>query len=182
MAPSSKFKHQEAKFLTKGAKKIKSKVVKSKKKTSSKVVSAKKIMKTKSAAPKKMSENKSKAGPSKRPTVEPKAAPEDKFNIDVFITKKLGALNTKNENQIISGSSKSTLADLVKFNTNLAHSFYNITDMATLEVFLLALQPKGPSSGSILHPQLEHPSPGGPHDPLPPCLGASHPNSAGSHG
>ena len=82
-------------------------------------------------------------------------------------TKKLGALNTKNENQIISGSSKSTLADLVKFNTNLAHSFYNITDMATLEVFLLALQPKGPSSGSILHPQPEHPCPGGPHDLLP---------------
>ena len=104
MAPSSKFKHQEAKFLTKGAKKIKSKVVK----TSSKVVSAKKIMKTKSAAPKKMSENKSKAGPSKRPTVEPKTASEDKFNIDVFITKKLGALNTKNENQIISGSRNST--------------------------------------------------------------------------
>ena len=109
MAPSSKFKHQEAKFLTKGVKKIKSKVVKSKKKTASKVVSAKKIMKTKSAAPKKMSENKSKAGPSKRPSVEPKAAPEDKFNIDVFITKKLGALNTKNENQIISGSSQKHL-------------------------------------------------------------------------
>ena len=106
MAPSSKFKHQEAKFLTKGAKKIKSKVVKSKKKTSSKVVSAKKIMKTKSAATR--SENKSKAGPSKRATVEPKAAPEDKFNIDMFITKKLGALNTKNENQIISGSRNST--------------------------------------------------------------------------
>ena len=59
----------------------------------------------------------------------------------MFITKKLGALNIKNENQIISGSSNSTLADLVKFNTNLAHSFYNITDMDTLEVSLLALQP-----------------------------------------
>ena len=92
--------------MTKGAKKVKSKAMKSKKKTSSKVVSAKKIMKMKSAAPR--SENKSKAGPSKRPTVEPKAAPKDKFNIDVFITKKLGALNTKNENQIISGSRNST--------------------------------------------------------------------------
>ena len=60
----------------------------------------------------------------------------------MFITKKLGTLNTKNENQIISGSSNSTLADLVKFNTNLAHSFYNITDMDTLEVSLLALQPR----------------------------------------
>ena len=34
------------------------------------------------------------------------------------------------------------MADLVKFNTNMAYSFYNITDVDTLEVSALALQPQ----------------------------------------
>ena len=73
-------------------------------------------------------------GPSK-PNTEAKTAnapTENNFNLDMFITEKLGPLKMENEKKIISDSSSSTLADLIKFNTNLAHSFYNITDLDTL--------------------------------------------------
>ena len=69
---------------------------------------------------------KSDPGPSK---TEAKAATEDKFNLDMFITEKLGPLTMEYEKKIISDSSSSTLVDLLKFNTTLVYSFYNITDM-----------------------------------------------------
>jgi hypothetical protein len=89
----------------------------------------------------KMIAKKSNPGPIK-PKTEADAATENKFNLDMFITEKLGPLEMENQKKIISDSSSSTLADLIKFNTNLAHSFYNITDLDTLEVTLLALEPK----------------------------------------
>eukprot|EP00091_Calanus_sinicus_P006800 TRINITY_DN1755_c0_g1_i5.p1 TRINITY_DN1755_c0_g1~~TRINITY_DN1755_c0_g1_i5.p1 ORF type:complete len:107 (+),score=48.92 TRINITY_DN1755_c0_g1_i5:372-692(+) len=55
------------------------------------------------------------------------------FDLDAFINQKLGKVNSKNEKKIISDSSSSSLADLVKFNTTLAYSFYKITDDNSLE-------------------------------------------------
>ena len=67
-------------------------------------------------------------------------ATSEEFDLDVFITQKLGTLNSMNEKKIISDSSKSSLADLVTFNTTLAYSFYKITDENSLETSLLSLQ------------------------------------------
>ena len=86
----------------------------------------------------KMIAKKSNPGPSK-PKSEANAATENMFSLDVFITEKLGPPNMETQKKIISDSSSSTLADLIMFNTNLAHSFYNITDLDSLEVTLLAL-------------------------------------------
>ena len=140
MAPSTRSKNQATKTMknknktvVKDAKKksfsnkLKAKTMKPKKKTPT--AAAKKIMKSqykKPAASKKVkmaATKKSKSGSSKKKTIDAKAAIEDKFDLDMFITKKLGALNTKNDKQIIYDSSSSTLADLVKFNTNLAGLF-----------------------------------------------------------
>ena len=44
--------------------------------------------------------------------------------------------------QNVSGSNNSSLSELVRFNTNLAHSFYKITDEASLETAIYALQPE----------------------------------------
>ena len=65
-----------------------------------------------------------------------------KFDLDIFITQKLGKMISKNEKKTISDARKSSLADLVKFNTTLAHSFYKINDEAILETSLLFLQPE----------------------------------------
>eukprot|EP00091_Calanus_sinicus_P006799 TRINITY_DN1755_c0_g1_i4.p1 TRINITY_DN1755_c0_g1~~TRINITY_DN1755_c0_g1_i4.p1 ORF type:complete len:251 (+),score=122.69 TRINITY_DN1755_c0_g1_i4:101-754(+) len=66
----------------------------------------------------------------------------EEFDLDVFISQKMGKVNSKNEKKIISDSSNSSLADLVKFNTTLAYSFYKITDDNCLETCLLSLQPE----------------------------------------
>ena len=69
-------------------------------------------------------------------------ATSEEFDLDVFMTQKLGKVNTSNQKKIIADSKKSSLADLVKFNTTLAYSFYKITDEASLETSLLSLQPE----------------------------------------
>ena len=73
-------------------------------------------------------------------TVEDKV--EAKFDLNEFINEKLGNLQKKNEKQKIFDSKNSSLADMIKFNTILAHSFYKITDRDLLEVVILALHPE----------------------------------------
>ena len=117
--------------------KMMQKTAKSKKSPNKETPQKKKVLQPKQ----KMVAKKPNPGPSK-PKSEANAPTESKFNLDMFITEKLGPMNMENKKKIISDSSSSTLADLIKFNTNLAHSFYNITDLDSLEVTLLALQPK----------------------------------------
>ena len=109
MAPSTKSNNQavkarkaKSKTLAKATDKVKfpklkSKAMKNKKKAPTKTPSGKKTMKSQKITKKSTTAPKKTSGSSKKEIVA-QAATEDKFNIDVFITKKLGALNTKNEN------------------------------------------------------------------------------------
>ena len=76
----------------------------------------------KKTGPKKMTSTKKVKNPAK--------ADGEMFNLEKFIDLKLKkpGLEKKNEKLNISGSRNSSLADLVKFNTGLAHSRYKITD------------------------------------------------------
>ena len=47
-----------------------------------------------------------------------------------------------NQKKIISDYSQSSSADLVRFNTTLAFSFYKITDEKSLQTSLLSLEPE----------------------------------------
>ena len=42
----------------------------------------------------------------------------------------------------MSDSSESSLSDLVKFNTSLAHTHYKVSDVTSLETLLYTLQPE----------------------------------------
>jgi len=61
------------------------------------------------------------------------------FNLKQFIDEKFGNMKEKSEKKIVSDSRGSSLADLSRFNITLAHSFYKVTDLDSLEVTLLAL-------------------------------------------
>jgi len=64
----------------------------------------------------------------------------DKFDLNDFIIEKLGKTTSKNKKQIISDKTKSSLSDLVNFNTTLAHSLYKVTDKDSLESTLHSFQ------------------------------------------
>merc|ERR1711936_551547 len=69
------------------------------------------------------------------------ATASNKFDLEVFIKEKLGTkMSSKNKKQTISDSNKSSLSELVKFNTNLAHSFYKVVDEDILETSLHCFQ------------------------------------------
>merc|ERR1712142_1049377 len=68
------------------------------------------------------------------------AAPPEKFDLNSFITIKLGKVETKNRKQILSDRTRSSLVDLVKFKTTLAFNHYKIKEEDSLEVCLLSLQ------------------------------------------
>jgi len=68
------------------------------------------------------------------------AAPPEKFDLNSFISNKLGKVETKNQKQILSDRTRSSLADLVKFNTTLAFNHYKIKEEDSLEVCLLSLE------------------------------------------
>jgi len=68
---------------------------------------------------------------------------EEDFNLNTFIGQKFKKLEkTAFQKKNVAGGSNSPLADLVKFNTNLAHTFYNVSDEDSLETLLYALQPQ----------------------------------------
>jgi len=68
------------------------------------------------------------------------AAPQEKFDLNSFISIKLGKVVTKNQKQLLSDRARSSLADLVKFNTTLAFHHYKIEEEDSLEVCLLSLE------------------------------------------
>jgi len=67
----------------------------------------------------------------------------DQFDLNEFIAEKLGKFKSRNKRQIISDKSKSSLADLVNFNIQLAYSVYKITDKDSLESSLHSFQIQG---------------------------------------
>merc|ERR1712080_219188 len=64
-------------------------------------------------------------------------------DLNQFIAAKFGKLEKLAfMKQNVAGTSNSSLSDLVKFNTTLAHSVYKVTDETSLETLLYALQPE----------------------------------------
>jgi len=100
-----------------------------KKKNLAKAMKPKKPLAKKKVVPKQVKKN-------KVPTI------DSQFSIETFFSDKMGINYEKNKEMTISDSGKSSLLDLIRFNTNLAHSFYNVTEHDSLEATAFALQPK----------------------------------------
>ena len=126
-------------MATTRSKTIKAKKTKAKASRSSKVKKTSKSVKRGKQAKKTIKSEKVK------PEVKTVAVPQDdttseKFDLEAFISLKLGKVDEKNQKQQLSDHFKSSLSDLVKFNTILAYNRYKITEEDTLELCLLSLE------------------------------------------
>merc|ERR1719305_685246 len=54
------------------------------------------------------------------------------FDLATFVESRLGAINSPSVAQELSGSEKSTLADLINHNMRLAHNFYEVEEIAEI--------------------------------------------------
>jgi len=64
------------------------------------------------------------------------------FDLPEFLVEKLGKATEKSKNLILSDKTKSSLSELMNFNTQLAHSVYKVTDKDSLESTLHSFHAK----------------------------------------
>ena len=99
--------------------------------------------------------NSRKPDPHKLKMAPTKATSDDEFNLDEFINNKFNLLDIEFKNSMsqkivfYSLGYYGSMGDLVKFHTNMIHSFYNINDKDILQVTLFALPSMIPWFGSI---------------------------------
>jgi len=77
-----------------------------------------------------------------------------KFDLNKFISEKFENIDDTSLNQAIAGTKKSTLGDLIAFNTTLAHSYYKICDQDSLEAVTYALQSEGTIKDQVMSPSV----------------------------
>merc|ERR1711874_620092 len=70
------------------------------------------------------------------------------FDLAAFVQTRLAAINSPSVDQELSGSEKSTLADLINHNMGLAYNLYQVGEETILETVLVSLLPELEVEGS----------------------------------